>query len=258
MLIKLSKAFQWALSFLGLRVVRNISFSTFREVYFSLRPVNNGHELIRIGADGDGGYVLPDDVAGIKYVVSVGCGKDWTFERHLKALIRPRIKIIDRLDKKPEDLDIEVDYIDAWLGKEDSTDVVSLDSVLKDYDEGEILLKIDIEGAEFQALENLSGSQLHNVRIFVMEVHGLEKILDRDFYKHTFSPFWKVITENFHLVHSHGNNCCGTVRYKNLQIPRVLELTFHKKSRSTTLHGSRPIPSPLDRKIIEDRNEIRW
>ena len=258
MLIMPSKAIQWVLSYFGLRVVRIISFSKFRDIYSSLRPVDNGHELIRIGAEGDGGYVLPNDVAGIEYVVSVGCGNDWSFERHLKELFQPKIRIVDRLEKKPDDLAIEVDYIDAWLGKENSKNVVSLASVLEDYDEGEVLLKIDIEGAEFEALENLSDADFQNVRIFIIEVHGLEKILDRNFYKKTFSPFWNTISENYHLVHSHGNNCCGTVRYKNLQIPRVLELTFHKKSRSTTLHGVRPIPSHLDRKINENRNEVRW
>jgi hypothetical protein len=39
-----------------------------------LYPVEGGHPLIRVGPDGDGGYLLPDDLSGIVACFSPGVG----------------------------------------------------------------------------------------------------------------------------------------------------------------------------------------
>jgi hypothetical protein len=42
------------------------------EFLTKLRPLTSGHALIRFGPEGDGGYVIPDDLTGIEACFSPG------------------------------------------------------------------------------------------------------------------------------------------------------------------------------------------
>jgi hypothetical protein len=52
----------------------------------TLRPMDCGKDLIRIGGTGDGGYLVPDDLEGIEYCFSPGVSTTVDFETHLAAL----------------------------------------------------------------------------------------------------------------------------------------------------------------------------
>lgn len=43
-------------------------------------PRSTGHDLVRVGPKGDGGYILPDDFDEIKAVYSAGVGFESGFE----------------------------------------------------------------------------------------------------------------------------------------------------------------------------------
>jgi hypothetical protein len=46
----------------------------------ALRPFDVGYELIRVGDFGDGGYLVPDDLSGIRACFSPGVSKQASFE----------------------------------------------------------------------------------------------------------------------------------------------------------------------------------
>ena len=48
----------------------------------TIHPVSTGHGLVRIGNIGDGGYIVPDCIAGIECCLSPGTGWPATFELH--------------------------------------------------------------------------------------------------------------------------------------------------------------------------------
>lgn len=45
-----------------------------------LRPIKGGFDLLRVGPTGDGGYLVPDDLAGIEACFSPGVGDISGFE----------------------------------------------------------------------------------------------------------------------------------------------------------------------------------
>ena len=49
----------------------------------ALRPLDPGIELIRIGPDSDGGYLVPDDLDGIRHAFSPGVSTESGFEAEL-------------------------------------------------------------------------------------------------------------------------------------------------------------------------------
>lgn len=48
-----------------------------------IKIIDSGHELIRIGANTDGGYLLPDIIDQVEYCFSPGVGNSDSFENHL-------------------------------------------------------------------------------------------------------------------------------------------------------------------------------
>ena len=46
----------------------------------AVKPVRTNHELIRMGGDGDGGYLVPNDLEGIDVCFSPGVSEIANFE----------------------------------------------------------------------------------------------------------------------------------------------------------------------------------
>src|ERR1044072_4791277 len=60
---------------------------TSREDILSLlrmvKPMNTGHPLVRVGGAAVGGYLIPDDLAGVRYCFSPGVSTIASFELEL-------------------------------------------------------------------------------------------------------------------------------------------------------------------------------
>ena len=70
----------------GLNVTRQTDPADLLQFVERLFPQSCGKELIRIGGDGDGGYLIPDDLGGIEYCFSPGVSNKCSFEEHLANL----------------------------------------------------------------------------------------------------------------------------------------------------------------------------
>ena len=57
---------------LGVNVTRQTRNSDIGDLIGRLHPLDCGRDLIRIGAESDGGYLLPDDLDGLEYCFSRG------------------------------------------------------------------------------------------------------------------------------------------------------------------------------------------
>lgn len=227
----------------------------------SLTPVDNGFELIRAGAPGDGGYLVPDDFIGVSHLISGGCDDQWSFEKYFIELSGMEVTIVDKLNKKPKDLNPKIKYIDAWIGEESSESKVAISDLICDLPEAkesDLMMQLDIEGAEFMSILALSTKELDRFRILVIEFHGLDRIMNHEYFKHVVSPCMSKILNQFHIVHAHANNCCGTISVGKEKVPRVLELTFHNKNRSSEVRGIRGIPHNLDAPNDQTKKDIHW
>ena len=76
---------KWLMA-LGLNVTRTAKTVDVLGLIGKLQPQDCGIELIRIGADGDGGYLVPNDLEGIEYCFSPGVNTSSHFEDHLANL----------------------------------------------------------------------------------------------------------------------------------------------------------------------------
>ncbi len=70
----------------GLNVTGQTSPTDVTALIRRLRPLDCGKELIRIGGEGDGGYLVPNDLEGIEYCFSPGVSTTSDFENTLADL----------------------------------------------------------------------------------------------------------------------------------------------------------------------------
>ena len=69
----------------GFSVAMQSDSHAVRDLIARLHPVATEHPLIRAGSDGDGGYLIPDDLTGIAACFSPGVDNRATFESALIA-----------------------------------------------------------------------------------------------------------------------------------------------------------------------------
>lgn len=61
----------------------DLSYLDILDLLSLLKPIKTNHELIRIGGDGDGGYLIPNDLVGIDSCFSPGVSSVADFENDL-------------------------------------------------------------------------------------------------------------------------------------------------------------------------------
>jgi hypothetical protein len=224
-----------------------------------LRPQDNGHALIRIGGAGDGGYLIPDDVTGISECFSPGSNKIARFESELAARWKIKSYICDSQDEKPLELTSLQDFTEAWVGPaSDGEKYLSLAEWIEAKSESseDLMLQMDIEGAEFLTLIAVPRQTLNRFRIVIIELHFLEAFKNRWAFSQIYLPFFDKVLKDFDVVHLHPNNCCGTWTYGDIEFPRIIELTLHRKDRKIHLNPKTTSRNELDNPCVESSPDL--
>ena len=224
-----------------------------------IRPQDNGHRLIRVGGLGDGGYLIPDDVNDITECFSPGSNKLSNFESEIAHRWQIKSFICDSGDEKPSNLSDFQDFTETWVGPStDGKKYISLSEWVeeKSQSDGDLMLQIDIEGAEFLTLMAASTQLLKRFRIVVIELHFLEALKNKWAFDQIYLPFFDKILREFDVVHLHPNNCCGTWTYGDFEFPRIIELTLHRKDRSIYLRPVASSRNELDYPCVESNRDL--
>lgn len=207
-----------------------------------LRP-KKINSLIRIGKKNDGGYLIDErNIQSSNYLISLGLGNDWSFEKHFCSYKPLPIYVFDGsvnffqfLIKCINPLQIKRNFkrlfsymlffsgnkshILKYVGFDFPPNYISFDSMLAhcSLDSRKGFFSIDIEGWEYRLLSGLI-QHADIIEGLVIEFHDIDIHLDKieDF----------VQKFPLTLVHVHCNNY-GMVTEKKL--PLVIECTFTSK-----------------------------
>jgi hypothetical protein len=223
------------------------------EVFEFLKPKASKTPLIRIGGDIDGSYLVPEDLDGIAACFSPGVNRIKYFEDFLADRYGIQSHMCD-FTCHVEELKTPLKpgmqtFVKKWLDVSPGEDSISLEDWLRDHDsQGDLLLQMDIEGAEYRNILATSEGTLARFRVIVLEVHGLGKMLEAPILREVIAPFFQKLARSFTTVHAHPNNCCGdfTVPDTDIRIPNVLELTFIRDDHFVPAPGPAALPHPLD------------
>jgi hypothetical protein len=185
--------------------------------------------LIRVGSEIDGGYVLPDLLNPDLVCFSAGVHLNSDFELDL-AKRGIKSHLIDFSVAGPVINHELFGFQRKFLSGTTFLDShVTLDDWVGDLEKDrDLLLKMDIEGSEWAVLSGASSETLNRFNLMVIEFHGL----DRLGFAGPFSIINGVlnrILEGFDIVNAHPNNYRGESIFFGARVPEVLEITFVNK-----------------------------
>ncbi|MFV0298293.1 MAG: hypothetical protein ACK5JT_19490, partial [Hyphomicrobiaceae bacterium] len=141
---------------------RSSDYGEIRPVVRSLAPVAITRPLVRIGGDGDGGYLLPDDLDGVAAVISPGVSTTVEFDLDMAGR-GAQIYMADASVSGPPVNHERFHFLGKYLDVFDDDQNIRLDgfcsSIAREHD-GDQLLQMDIEGAEYRVLLDASDETL--------------------------------------------------------------------------------------------------
>lgn len=220
--------------------------SQIKELLASLHPVQTEHSLLRLGADGDGGYLIPDDLAGIAACYSPGVGATSVFEQDC-AKLGMEVYLADASVSNPPENDVRFNFTKKYIGALSNDTFMTLTEWVQESsrENGDLLLQIDIEGYEYEAILATDESTMNRFRIIAAEFHLLDMLWSRPFYLVASRAIEKLLATHV-CVHIHPNNCCHVERRNGISIPRAMEFTFLRRDRYSHASPASVFPHPLD------------
>lgn len=224
-----------------------------KAVIEKLRPKAVAKPLIRVGSDGDGGYLLPDDLDGLAGCISPGVSDEVGFD--LECANRGmRVIMADASVEGPPMEHPSFEFHKKFLGTRNDDVFIRLDDLVAQSGiEGDLLLQIDIEGAEFPVILDCAQETMERFRVIVMEVHDFGHVFGQ-FGIGAMEAFVDKLMRTHAVVHIHPNNCCGSVRRAGIEIPRVMEFTLYRRDRDLAEGGAETrYPHPLDADNVAGR-----
>lgn len=214
-----------------------------------LAPVDIGVELTRIGSEGDGGYLVPDDLSGIGGCISPGVSTEIGFDREMAARGIPVFMADASIEGPPEHHELFYFY-PKYLDVIDDEQNMRLESLVAEasrHTMDDLILQMDIEGAEYRVLLDASDEALSRFRVILLECHHLTHLFGRQNSQLITATFRKLL-RHFYIVHIHPNNVCPATRKGDIEIPPVMEFTLVRKDRARNQSkGGLSFPHPLDR-----------
>ena len=219
----------------------------------SLRPVGVPGGLRRFGPAGDGGYLMPDDLDGVVASISPGVSSECGFD---EAIASRGIDVLlaDASVSAPPVQHPRFRFWPKFLDVSSSPQTLTLDELGQEIKaDGDLIMQMDIEGAEYRVLYSISDALLKRLRIIVVEFHELDQIFSR-FGFDIIKPVFGKLTAHHSVVHIHPNNVSQPVIRGDLSVPPVMEFTFCRKDRMGGGEAPQPAyPHRLDAPCVSSR-----
>lgn len=209
-----------------------------------LRPRSAvGHAKRRVGREGDGGYVMLDDLQRAGAAISFGVGQEVTWDLELADLGLEVHQFDHTIDAPPaEHPRVQFHRRKVVPVAEDSG--VSLAQAVA-LAGPECLVKMDIEGDEWPVIAAASEADLGMAAQLVCEFHDFHRAHDDSWYACAMACLTKL-NAVFDLVHVHANNYGRLLCAGNVPFPEILEVTFVNKRIYPTCETSELFPTRLD------------
>ena len=202
--------------------------------------------------DFDGGYVTINDPRVNKIAYSFGINQDVTWDNDMANLGYQ----IFMYDMTIEDLPYhrpEFHFFKQGIGEK--FDPVQKLDTLEHFlqrngheNQRNMTLKMDVEGAEWDFLEQVDSKTLEQFDQLIFEFHWL--LFGTDFEKQArMFVLLKKLNRTHQLVHLHAHNTVSAVKYRGDFYPDVMEATYAKKDRYEFFDADIDLPIDLDRPI---------
>jgi hypothetical protein len=186
-------------------------------------PINDVRR-IRVGNKFDGGYVMLDQgIKELQAFYSYGVNDDYSFDDNLSKISNSIGRLFDPTVAYPKKITDRLYFKKIGLATGEGT---VRDHVSMYGDMGKkMILKLDIEGAEWTWLKHTTQEELSMFDQILIEYHDFKNSVIYE----SCQKCLKKINELFYLYHVHGNNHRPLVNINKTYIPDVLECSYIRK-----------------------------
>jgi len=206
---------------------------------------------LRIGGEADGGYVMLDRLRPGQPVFSYGVGPDSSFDADMAARGHPVFMFDHTVEGPAGGLppgatftregvapapapERSLDTIEAHLGRHGCLG------------RRDLILKMDVEGAEWPVLATLPDTVLDAFEQIVVEMHGFHALGDAGL-RALVRAALSRLAGRFTVVHVHGNAHGGIGLAEGVPVVRALEVTYARTDLVERTRSRTVFPTPLDR-----------
>lgn len=253
-LISIFKIFLLNKGIIITKATSNIKLNMF---FKRIQIFNTDKKLIRLGGNGDGGYLIPDDLSDVNFCFSPGVSNFAYFEEDLSKYGIKSFLADYSVNQAPTN-NINFKFLKKFLGILNDEKNITLETWVNSncsFDESDLILQMDIEGCEYDILIDANIELLKRFRIIIIEFHDLQNLFNPIGFSIINKCFDKLL-DNFVIVHSHPNNTLGSVKYKNYEVIPVMEFTFLRKDRITNMTRNFNFPHLLDSDCVKNNTTI--
>lgn len=236
-----------------------ISFLKVNTAYKDGKPL----ELYRYGRDYDGGYVVPKlALESADVLLGYGIADDSSFEDQFSLMYNKKSYGYDCSIKSVAASSPLFEFVPECIASKDFLYHNSLNSsemkvtsfsdhlINHNLQDKKIFVKMDIEGAEYDAFDDILWHQ-SNVTGIVLEIHFKDSNIERAI------NLLSKLRQNFVLLHVHGNNCVRqSFEASNVigKVPYVVELSFINKALIDEHYISRDQTNPTELDLPNCKN----
>jgi hypothetical protein len=248
---------RWSALLSGSFVSERTPLPRIQQTLLRLWPFDPGIPLVRLGRDFDGGYLVPDDLDGIVACFSPGVDRHASFEQDL-ARRGVRCHLLDASVEGPPPGCDGMSFERLFLGSSDTEARTTLGEWVTRHEPqttGDLLLQMDIEGAEFDVVPNVDAALLRRFRVVVIEFHKLDWVA-QPFVRERMEEVFAKLAIDFVPVHLHANNTSHARAIGPLRVPRAVEVTYLRRDRCRSLTARETLDHPLDRDNVPDRPAV--
>lgn len=194
---------------------------------FQMMRLKEAVSFCRVGRANDGGYVMLDDFEGKQIAYSFGIADDvsWDLDMAKRGL---DIYMYDHTISQLPEMHPKFHYFQIGLGNENELDdphkktLAQLMKENKHMDEYGMVLKIDIEGAEWGFLQTVDEEILQHFSQIVFEFHDV--IVPEN--ESNIQKALKKLNRTHQLVHVHANNYGSYLLLGGTMLPELIEATY--------------------------------
>lgn len=206
-----------------------------------LIPKKSSFKKFRCGNKRDGGYIFAETPIKKQNIYGFGVDNDISCEIDLHDHFKGNVYLFDGSCDYNRELPNMFYYNKTNVTKDNINSIIEINVPS--------IVKMDIEGGEFECLNYMREDFYENIEQFVIEFHLDETNLNQ------FFEAIEKLQKHYKLIHLHGNNCCGLL---SIEIPKILELTFLNKKMCTIDEiDFGPFPDKnLDYKNIDSNDEL--
>jgi FkbM family methyltransferase len=194
----------------------------------------HSNDLQRYGGSRDGAYILDKslvDQANTVYSLGVGPNDSWIAFDHEMANAGKKVFLYDGSVPSFWSNRPEFKFFSEYISSKNLSKFISDNG---HENETEMLLKMDIEGAEYDTILNSDEKLFNHFNQVAIEIHDLlfanmeaESASNDSAFSEKINLL-DLLNKHYNLVHIHGNNCSPR---KGYGIAEVLELTYIRKDK---------------------------